>query len=180
MVYEYVLTFQDYRNAQRLYLRHRKMAAIYFYFWIWVLPISGLLVGILFAIAMLSGRTEGMAAYAGLAAGGVWLACFIPTMQWYGRRKIWKQLIPPEIETRSAKTAISVSLEFNESQLISTIPGRSEGRFFWPAILDFAENDQVAILFIHKKQFLFVPKRALPEFAWADLRKHLASTAGGQ
>jgi hypothetical protein len=175
MLYEYVLKYQDFKDSQKLYLRHRRGAAVFYYLWVWILPIAGLLATIPFIYGLLGFRSDWMAPFAGFAAGGLWFALFIPLMQFYGKRRCWKQLIPANTPGKPMKIGIPVTLDFNDEQLISTIPGRSEGRFFWSAILDFAEDEKVALLFIQKKKFLFVPKTALPETGWAELRAHVQS-----
>jgi len=66
-------------------------------------------------------------------------------------------------------------LEVTPEQVISAIPNRSEGRFFWSAIQDYAEDDKIALLFIQKKKFLFIPKHALPDAAWRELKANITN-----
>ena len=63
-----------------------------------------------------------------------------------------------------------VTFQFDEQQLISARPGSSEGRFQWNAIEDYAEDERLAILYVQRKLFLFVPKRAMDEAEWERLR----------
>jgi len=94
-------------------------------------------------------------------------------MRIYGIRKCWKRLLP-ESAKKSVRTDISVALEMTPEQIISILPGRSEGRFFWSVIVDYAEDGRLALVYIKKKQFLFIPRRAMDEVGWAELRSHLA------
>ena len=171
MRYDYVLRFDDYQDSQKLYLRHRRSAAIFYYCYVWVLPIVGLLACAMFIATIYGFHPELRSPFAGFAAAGLWLALFIPVMQFFGRRRCWKRMVPVGMKGKAKSVEIPASFEFNEEQVISAIPGKSEGRFFWPVILDFIEDDKIALLFVHKKRFLFIPKRAMPTEVWDELRK---------
>jgi hypothetical protein len=175
MRYDYVLRFDDYQDSQKLYLRHRRSAALFYYFYVWVLPLAGILSCALFVASRYGFHPEFSAALAGFAAAGLWFALFIPIMQFVGRRRCWKRLVPVDLKGKAKDMEIPASLEFNDEQVISAIPGRSEGRFYWPAIVDFAEDEKIALLFVHKKRFLFIPKRAMPTEVWDEFRDLLAN-----
>jgi len=73
MHYEYILSYQDYLNSQKLYIRYSRIAAIKYYLWIWCLPILGLLAILPFVVGSLQHHSGAyMAGYAGLASGGAW------------------------------------------------------------------------------------------------------------
>lgn len=163
-VYQYVLQKKDFLNAQHLCLRHNRRASLSYYFWIWLVPILGVVSLLITVTAHFLGQEALFRMLVPVAAMGTWFAIFLPAMRWWSIRKGWKS---------SAETIDGgkpVSLQFNDEQVISSIPGKSEGRFFWNAILDFAEDERIALLFIRKKQFLYIPKTALPEEAWAQIR----------
>jgi hypothetical protein len=171
MRYEYKLTYQDYKDAQKLYLKSSWKAALSHYFWIWAVPIVGCILALPLIATLLGFRSEWFESMAGFGGAGLWFAIFIPAMRIYTVRKCWKRLLP-ENARKSVRTEISAALEWNEEQLISILPGRSEGRFFWSALVDFVENDKLVLIFIKKKMFLFIPKDALPVSAWEDIRSH--------
>lgn len=176
MRYDYVLRFDDFQNSQRLYLRHRRSAALVYYGYVWLLPIAGILAFAMFIATLLGFHPELRAAFAGFGAAGLWFAIFIPIMQFFGRRRCWKRMLPVGIKGKTTKAEIPVNLEFNNEQLISVLPGKSEGRFYWPAIVDFAEDERIALVFVNnKKKFLLIPKRALPAEAWDELRSLMAN-----
>ena len=169
MVYEYVTTYQTYMDAQRLYLRHRPWAAARYYLFVWALPIGGLFATVPFLLGLLThDRSDSMATYAGIAAAGAWFALFIPLTRWFSVRRAWRSTVPKEREGNP------VTIEFTADEVISTIPGQSQGRFFWPAILDFAQNDRITLLFIRKKLFLFIPTPAIPPEQWTEVRAKLS------
>jgi hypothetical protein len=163
-VYQYVLQKQDFINAQHLYLRHNRRAALSYYFWIWLVPILGVVIFLIAATAYLLHQEVLFHQIAPLAGMGIWFAIFIPLMRWFNIRKLWKA----SVETIDGGKP--VSLQFDNEQISSSIPGKSEGRFYWNAILDFAEDDRVAMIFVRAKNFLYIPKNALPEEAWTQIR----------
>jgi hypothetical protein len=59
--------------------------------------------------------------------------------------------------------------------VISAIPDRNEGRFYWKSIVDHAEAKSGMILFVSKKQYLLLPHHALNEAQWAELRALIAA-----
>ena len=168
-VYQYVLRKTDFLDAQRLYRKHSLRAALSHYLWIWAVPISGLCVVLATLAAVITPREDLIRELGPAAAVGAWFALFIPTMRWWQIRKLWKASLDAGADGKP------VTLQFDNEQLISAIPGKSEGRFFWTALVDYAEDDRLAMLFIRKKHFLYVPKYALPETAWAQIRE-LAAT----
>jgi len=175
MRYEYTLTYKDYLDAQKLYRSHVWTAALSYYVWIWAVPIIGLTLALSWFVTMSGYSLEWLASMAGFAGVGIWLGLFIPAARVYTIRKCWKRLLPESVP-KSTKTSIAVEFEMTEDQVISVLPGRSEGRFFWTALFDLAEDDKLTLLFIKKRQFLFIPLRALDEAGWNLLRSKFASS----
>jgi len=163
-VYEYVLRKPDFVAAQHLYLRHNRRAAFSYYFWIWLVPILGFVVALIALTAHVLGQEALAYQLRPLAAVGLWFAIFIPVMRWWQIRKLWKA------SSETLDGGKPVSLQFDDTILVSAIPGKSEGRFYWNSLLDYAEDERIAMLFIRKKLFLYIPKAALPEEAWAQIR----------
>jgi len=175
MRYEYTLVYQDYLDAQKLYRKHRWRAAATYYVFIWVLPILGLLGSFPLIATFLGYNSYLTRSLAPISGIGLWLALYFPLMRIYSIRKCWKLLLPEHIE-KSTKSEIVVALEITPEQLISVIPGKSEGRFFWSGILDFVEDEQLALIFIKKKLFIFIPHRAMDEAGWSELRMRFNSS----
>ena len=164
-VYQYVLRKEDFLDAQRLYRKHNRRAALSYYLWIWIVPVLGLCLVLAYSAAVITRRADLMQQLMPAAAAGAWFAIFVPIMRWWQIRKLWKASLDPVADGKP------VTLQFDNEQLISAIPGKSEGRFFWTALVDYAEDDRLTMLFIRKKRFLYIPKHALPESAWAQIRE---------
>jgi hypothetical protein len=167
MTYEYVLTLADFKAAQRLFMRQTLWRRINGFLWIVILPIVGALSLGLLLYDVIFRHFKYPASIGGILAGLAWFGLYLAIMRPITIRRIFKQLSP------GGGLEHSVSHELTENEFISRIAGRSEGRFLPAAFYGFAEDEQIAILLVSKKKFLFVPKRAMPEEAWAELRAWL-------
>ena len=175
MRYDYTLTYRDYLEAQRLYRRHRTGVGVGYYFVVWLLPIVGLFCGIPLVVGLFGYQPAWLEGLSEFSGPGLWLAVFFPLWWMYKLRNGWKRLLP-DSSPRSTRTTIPVGLEMTPDQLISSLPGRSEARFLWPALVDFVEDEKVALVFIKKKFFLFVPRDAMDEAGWTQLRAQFAQS----
>jgi hypothetical protein len=175
MRYDYTLTYRDYLDAQKLYRRHRTSAGVFYYFWFWLLPIVGVVCGLPLVAGLFGYQPTWLEALSGFSVLGLWFALSIPLLRFYSVRKCWKRLLPDSLP-KSTQTEIPVGLEMTPDQLISSLPGRSEARFLWPALVDYAEDEKLALVYIKKKFFLFVPRRAMDDAGWIQLRSHFANS----
>ncbi|MGD0735675.1 MAG: YcxB family protein [Terracidiphilus sp.] len=164
----YTLTINDYKAAQRLHLRQRLGRRLAFTFWYVAVPILAAAGALAFALLDVSKLTHFAAIYFGIEAALVWLSIYLPLMRFYTMRKCFKQMFPP---SRTDRTS---SIDIDDERAVSTIPGVSEGKFFWSAIIDFAQDDKVTLLYIRKKAFLFFPTSALSTDERAELNALVA------
>jgi hypothetical protein len=79
----------------------------------------------------------------------------LPALRLYGTHKQFSRLFS------NSPTDRSVSIDIDEERIISAIPGRSEGKFFWQAILKFAQDEKGTLFYIAENRFLFIPTQAL-------------------
>ena len=165
MLVEYVTDFEDFKAAQRLARRHKPIAALSYNFWCWAVPGLALV-----AAAALIGNEVTKKPFlpahiggylAGLVGAGAFLAMYRP----YQMRKLYK--------TMKANRAAGepVQFELTDTEIISRIPGRSEGRFLPNAVFDYTEDDRLALIYVAEQRFLIVPKSAMPEEDWVRLRE---------
>ncbi len=164
---EYITTFADYKAAQTLFLKYRRDARTRYYFWMFGLPIATVL-GLLsmwHESKLNDNASFGLAAWLTFCAavGTVSIVILRP----WNLRRCFKKLRNASGLTETTTSVFS----FDESVVISAIKGRSEGRFYWTAIQGFAEDSAIALLFISKKRFLFIPKRAMTDQQWESLRQ---------
>jgi hypothetical protein len=151
----YELTLADYKAAQRLHIRQKFSRRINFYVWFVAVPILAVLGLAFFIFFDVNKLTKSASVFFGAEAGLVWLAAYLPVWRAYAIRKCFKQILSP------ARTDRNSLIDIDDDRIVSTVPGVSEGRFFWNAILGFAQDEKVTLLYIREKAFLFFPTPAM-------------------
>ncbi|WP_263367603.1 YcxB family protein [Edaphobacter bradus] len=71
------------------------------------------------------------------------------------------------------KNPEGIAVAFDKEYFVSGLPGRSETRFLWPAIYDFAENERIALVYLSRRSFIVIPKHAMPEESWREFRSFI-------
>ncbi|WP_419804140.1 YcxB family protein [Terriglobus sp.] len=163
-IHEYTATKRDFADAQRVHRKNRPWAAVNYWFWYAAVPVGCVLYVLTVAVRWhLHSRTVGGGEIVG-AGFALYVAALLAFARWWQRRKLWNQAQPKKYRGKP------VTVQFDESIIIGARPGESEGRFYWTAIEDFAEDDRMALVYVRPKLFLFIPKRAMSEPEWARLR----------
>jgi hypothetical protein len=167
MIGSYISVFDDYKAAQRLHLKHSPGARARFLGWMIGLPTFT----VVFAIATWhessSATNSGFALAAWLtfcSAVGTFFVVFL--RPWNIRRCFRKMRSQSGLGIE-----VPITVAFDEDAVTYSVPGRQEGRFFWAALQGFAEDSQIALIYIAPKRFLFFPKRALEEKEWDAVRE---------
>jgi len=68
-----------------------------------------------------------------------------------------------------ARTEGATFVEMDEDIILYTVPGISESKFSWNAIIGVTEGKKVILFYVSKGRFLIVPTRALPSPQHAEL-----------
>jgi len=172
MKLEYTLTLADFRAAQRLHFRQTRGRRLRWAFWTIVVPALAALGLIAFLLLDMSRITRYASILFGIECGLLSIAIINPVARYYRMRKAFGVLFPP---TRTERTS---TLEINEESVLSSIPGVSEGKFFWKALTDFAQDERITLLYITKTRFLFFPTSAMTGLQRDELKalvaRHLA------
>ena len=164
MLCEYRLTLDDYKAAQRLHIQCNQRVRFWFFFWHRFMPVvsSAALVLLLWDVFY---RHFALPAWVGGVLAGLSFAGFyVPAIRPFLVRRAFRTLM----EDASGGHGL-LQLELRESELISRIPGRSEGRFQSVAIYEMVRDERICLIYIRKKLFLFVPRESMPEELWAAL-----------
>lgn len=167
MKLRFMPTLADYRASLRLHCRHKISRYIYSLLSLWLLPFLIFLFLLSSVYAMLTDREN----YTG---GSMWIvlallcALAIPLRRYYAVRKQFKLMFPP------SHTNWQVLIDIDEERVISSIPGSSEGKFFWNSIMDFAQNEKVTLLYVRKNVFLFIPTQAMSHEQRTELNDLIA------
>lgn len=147
----YTLTLADYKAAQRLHIRRKITRRVLFYLY----PIMTAIASIGALFGLICGNVVLSEIFLPLVAGGLACSICVEIGRFYGIRKCFKQLFHP------ARTDRNSSLDIDDERIVSAVPGVSEGKFFWSAILEFAQDEKITLLYVAEKRFLFFPTSAL-------------------
>ncbi len=168
MLCTYTISYEDYLAAQRLHLRLNGKDRILFVTFQRIMPVLAVFaVGVL--VWDMGFHNFSLPPWlAGVLSGIAWLGIICPVLRVLRLRRGYKAL-----KNGSAADG-PIELELTSTELISRVPGKSEGRLLPGGINDFAEDDRVGLVYVAKKTFLVLPKRMMPEENWATLRLWLA------
>jgi len=67
-----------------------------------------------------------------------------------------------------------LSIDIDDGRIISEMPGFSESKLLWTAIVRFAQNEKVTLFYVAKARFLFVPTQLFSEEQRAELNDLVA------
>ena len=150
----YVPTIKDYRAGLRLHFRLRLTRRIAHLLGLWMLPSFFLLFSAPMIYKMLT-QPEEYSGVLGWLVIGFAFSLIVPLRQYYCVNKQFKALFQNSLASRE------VSVEISNDRILSAIPGMSEGTFYWKAILDFAQDENVTLLYVAENRFLFIPTQAM-------------------
>ena len=168
MKQSYTTSYADFMDAQRLHLRRSPKIAILFWLFFRIFPVIAIALSIWLWLDKppLKNMVLGCLVFSTIGVG-LW-GLVMAAMRPFNMRRIYKRM------KNGRSDSEPIELEITEGQLISRIPGRSEGRFLPSAILRFEEDERVALLYVTPRLFLSLPKRVLGDAQWLELRAWLA------
>lgn len=156
---EWVLEYQDYLAAQNLFNRSSFWRRISIFTLKWLLPAIAII------IALLLVEKNGWS----FALENGWSVLLFGFMfrfiYWLSLRKGYKRIFLNGDSTKP------VYMEINDEQILSGIPGSSEGKFFWPTVLKFSEDEQIVLLYLSKRLFLIIPKNKIAPAEWSEMKQ---------
>jgi hypothetical protein len=157
MKINYTLTLADYKAALRLHSRQtfgRHLSFILIYIAVPILAILGL---VIWPFLHITDQTPTwiIILMNGIEILLVYLSIAAPISRFLQIRKNFKRLFP------SARTDRNSSIDIDDECILSGLPGVSEVKTFWPGIFGFAQDNQVTMIYLNRKAFLFFPTSAL-------------------
>ena len=167
----YTLTLADYKAALRLHRRQKLIRRAGFFFWYVAIPGSSAVALIAAVVFSTTGQTEWFARCLGVGVGLLWLSITMPFARMFTIRKGFRRIFPQSATNRTC------TIDITDDRIISGMPGVSEGKFFWPAIVAFAQDEKITLLYIDKNRFLLFPTYSLSPLQRSELSamfdKHL-------
>ena len=148
MKLSYTLTLADYKAALRLHRRQKLSRRITFIILYCVVPVLAVLGLAVVFLLEAKGQADLAAEVIAVDIIFIWLAVGLPMARFVNIRKCFKRIFP------STGTDRSCTIDIDDERIISAIPGVSEGKFFWNAILAFAQDEKITLLYIDKNRFL--------------------------
>jgi hypothetical protein len=148
---EYTLTLAHYKAANQLHRRLNLSRRLLPWLGPFVLFLS--IAG--FVSFSVSHHSELAADSVAFMAGAAVVTIGAPISRAINLRKCFKQLFPPNRADRGSH------LEIGDDCIISSVPGVSEGKIFWPGVHAFAQDERVTMIYLAPKRFLFFPTSAL-------------------
>jgi hypothetical protein len=149
----YSPTIKDFRAGLRLHYRQKLTRRIKHFLDFWILPLLVLILSAPTVYKMLTQPDEYSGAFGWLIIA-LAFSLIVPLRQYYGVNRQFKCLFP------DLQTNREVSIEFNDNRVISAIPGIGEGTYYWNAILNYAQDEKITLLYLAKNRFLFIPTQA--------------------
>jgi hypothetical protein len=153
MKLSYELTLEDYKAALRLHRKQKLNTRIAHFIWIALLPILAVIAWASF-LYNLDKEAISFPGSLSLPIGMSFCCAVAVLLQYLNVRKQFSNIFPP------GRTDRNVSTSIDEDYLISAIPGVSEGKYFWNAILKFAQDENITLFYVADKKLLFIPTKA--------------------
>lgn len=145
----YKLTLANVRAAFRFHRHQTLLRRLSWPFWI-VLTVA------CFTVAHFSSvPSEMFAQSSSIGMGSFVIATGLPIMRFYNVRKCYQQHFP------RSRTEDFTTTEIDDEQIVSIIPGVSETKRPWKAIMAFTQNEKVTLLYVRKNAFVFFPTSAM-------------------
>ncbi len=164
MIVNYAVTLADYKAALRLHRNLKLSRRLTFYVWFIAVPIIAALGAITFTVLNLSKLTRFAPLLFGIECGLVWISIYLPIWNFYSARKCVKQVFQ-----EAGKERI-IQLEVTDEFIYSTIPGVSEGKYFWNEKIGLAQNNKIVLIYVATKKFIPVPMSSLSPNHIADIQ----------
>jgi hypothetical protein len=81
--------------------------------------------------------------------------CFLllPLLYLYSTKKQFRNIFP------HSRTDLPLTIDIDDERIITEMPGFSEGKIFWNAIVEFVQNDKITLFYLAKSRFIFVPTK---------------------
>ena len=168
---EYIFTYEDFLESMKAYRKISRQAAIGHYLYVWILPMTGLVLGVLCFKKYMTSEQEMFGSLFWVTALGLGFSWGLPARYRLALKRGFKQ--------RTTLTQDKPMLcEFDEFLIRFIAPGGAVISYPWESFTDYFENDRVIVLFVKDAAFHTIPKRALNDDQLIDLRQAAAKYAG--
>jgi len=163
----YAIQFEDYKAAHRLWLSDRPGAMLWHLFVMWIFPGVVVCANCWSLWLWIRQRNDILPTVYGITIALTWLCLILITTY---RRRLRRRYR----EATGGAAAQRVGLLVDDAHVAVSHAGRTETRFSWNAIENFLEDEHGGVL-VAGKTWVVIPRRALNEPQWAELREMAAA-----
>jgi YcxB-like protein len=163
----YAIQFKDYKAAHRLWLLERPGAMVWHLFVMWILPGIVICANCWSLWLWIRQRNDILPTVYGITIAVTWL-CLILILTY--RKRLRRRYR----EATGGAAAQKVRLLVDNAHVAVSHGEKTEIRFSWSAIENFLEDEHGGLL-VGGKTWVVIPRRALNEPQWAELRAMAAT-----
>lgn len=163
---EYTLSLADFKAAQRLRIGASLSTMVRYYAVVWGFPaiVTGIDLRFLWQVSQKRLHFPG----ADLAFGAMFLCITLFVLRLATRFRT----IPHKMS--KAVAGKTIRFHFDEETFGAGIPGETEVKSHWNVIKGYQEDEKVALLLLGEEKLFTLPRRALSEAQWVQLRAVIA------
>jgi len=162
---EYVVTYRDFRESIRAYRQISKAALIAYFFRNLLFSTLAFVEVVLCLYAFFTHDQEFLSGWAFITGVTVVVAILLPIIYSLQLRRMFK--------LRTSLVDGKVSLDFDEATVRFTVPDRAQVVYPWTSFTAYREVPRTATLFVGKAAFHTIPKPAMDEKGWGELRGYV-------
>jgi hypothetical protein len=164
---EYTLSLADFKAAQRLRIGANLSTMVRYYLVVWAFPaiVIGIDLGFLWQASQHQPHFRGT----DLAIGMMFLCITIFILRFATRFRTMPHKMSKAV---AGKT---IRFHFDEETFGAGIPGETEVKSHWNVVKGYQEDEKVALLLLGEEKLFTLPRRALNEAQWVQLRAVIAA-----
>ncbi len=160
---EYTVTYKDFKESIKAYRQISKAALIAYCFRNLLFSTLAFVEVVFCLYAYFTHDQEFISGWAFITGVTVVVAILLPIIHSLQLRRMFK--------LRTSLVDGKVSLDFDEKAVRFTVPNRAEVSYPWTSFTAYREGPRTATLFIGKAAFHTIPKCAMDESGWSELRR---------
>jgi len=162
MQLSYTLSYADWKAALRLNRRKKFFRRFNVLIWLMVAVVC-LTIAFTFNI-----QSELFAQFFALGIASLVISITSPLARVYVDHRGYRRLFSPTRKDRNCY------INMDDDRILSGLPGVSEEKYFWNAIVGFAQDKKMTLLYLDKDKFLLFPTYALSPEQRAELNDLVA------
>ena len=171
MNFEYILTLDDAKAAEKLHIAQRPARRIGYAFLNFGIPVFAVLSLIGFYAFDIGTKNDLSLGYSIIVVILITLAIVIP----FDRSKRLRRIVHPK--TAQGEVTLARSIEINDEKVSAGISEMARTDFTWNAIAQVIQNEKVTLIYLNDADFILVPTRVFSTAQRTELNDLVARRA---